>query len=312
MHCLSYRGLTKMAACMVQNDSLEENFRKRIADLSKECNTLQKENLDLSEQQLLLKASSKCHRCLKTLEKSKHKLTEQSWYSILREYAQAVMDQTYILECRLVNEEFPDNSYKDRLSNILDQLRHPEEFAAMLVDSNESQTKTIEALGVEVLECLHWRRGALMYMLCHTIYEDQERLKHNTATFVKDCEKGVRFLMLMLSIRTPLSEKSSSLEIRDCDTAALLRQGIFSDTHMLAFMYAGELCCWHWRTVRTHSHMSTRDLSTIGLQCLSKYTETCEGALNGKGWDCTKAKTLIAEMENSLNTTDQHYHNTDQ
>ena len=40
-----------------------------------------------------------------------------------------------------------------------------------------------EVLGSEIAECLHWRRGALLYMYCSTVQEDKERLKRNSETF---------------------------------------------------------------------------------------------------------------------------------
>ena len=29
--------------------------------------------------------------------------------------------------------------------------------------------QVLESLGVEVVECIHWRKGALLYMYCHTV-----------------------------------------------------------------------------------------------------------------------------------------------
>ena len=37
------------------------------------------------------------------------------------------------------------------------------------------QSKDI--LGDELLECLYWRRGALLYMYCSTVCEDEKRDK---------------------------------------------------------------------------------------------------------------------------------------
>lgn len=36
-------------------------------------------------------------------------------------------------------------------------------------------------LGSEVMECLSWRRGALFYMYCHTLFNDPQRMQQNRA-----------------------------------------------------------------------------------------------------------------------------------
>lgn len=41
----------------------------------------------------------------------------------------------------------------------------------------------INILGAELLECLYWRKGALLYMYCHTAKERSEWLQENIATF---------------------------------------------------------------------------------------------------------------------------------
>lgn len=43
----------------------------------------------------------------------------------------------------------------------------------------------INILGAELLECLYWRKGALLYMYCHTAKERREWLRGNIAIFKK-------------------------------------------------------------------------------------------------------------------------------
>lgn len=43
----------------------------------------------------------------------------------------------------------------------------------------------INILGAELLECLYWRKGALLYMYCHTAKERSEWLQENIAIFKK-------------------------------------------------------------------------------------------------------------------------------
>lgn len=40
-------------------------------------------------------------------------------------------------------------------------------------------------LGLELLECLYWRRGALLYMYCHTLHQRKQWIKKNKETFLK-------------------------------------------------------------------------------------------------------------------------------
>lgn len=49
--------------------------------------------------------------------------------------------------------------------------------------SDLSQVQSV--LGLELLECLYWRRGALLYMYCHTLHQRKQWIKKNKATFLK-------------------------------------------------------------------------------------------------------------------------------
>lgn len=40
-------------------------------------------------------------------------------------------------------------------------------------------------MGLELLECLYWRRGALLYMYCHTLHQRKQWIKKNKDTFLK-------------------------------------------------------------------------------------------------------------------------------
>lgn len=48
-----------------------------------------------------------------------------------------------------------------------------------------------DILGVEIYECVRWRQGALLYMLCSIINEDDNRRERN-----KDCFLQVIFYLL--------------------------------------------------------------------------------------------------------------------
>ena len=80
-----------------------------------------------------------------------------------------------------------------------------------------------------------------------------------------------------------------------CNTFIYLDLGIFSDTHMLALMYAGELCYWHSQVLKKlpSTHTPKLDSKATGKVLLRKYMEVVEGPLKDQGWNCDRAKELI-------------------
>lgn len=92
----------------------------------------------------------------------------------------------------------------------------------------------------------------------------------------------------------------------------LLFLGIFSDTHLLGLMYAGELCYWHWKTLNldknsesTRPEMATSGDTTSplnslaeGKRVLGRYIRTVRGPLKGMGWDTIKAEQYLNELNN--------------
>lgn len=58
----------------------------------------------------------------------------------------------------------------------------------------------INILGAELLECLYWRKGALLYMYCHTAKEKSEWLQENIAIFekVKEMKNFCEYVITVL------------------------------------------------------------------------------------------------------------------
>lgn len=87
--------------------------------------------------------------------------------------------------------------------------------------------------------------------------------------------------------------------------------GVFSDTHLLAMMYSGEMCYWGLKyfaeenqqrqstdfkqTSEFHcsSHSKVLDFREIGEKMLQKYVAVCEGPLRGHDWDTQNAKLIL-------------------
>ncbi|NXG63345.1 CE051 protein, partial [Hemiprocne comata] len=244
-----------------------------------------------------------------TLDKLKDLCNERKGHPsmLLQLYTQAVLDITYFEENKLVDEDFPEESSLQKVIELTCVLSEPED----LVKECNINEELIKILGAELLECLYWRKGALLYMYCHTAKERSEWLQENIAIFKKCLNDGVHYLMKMLSFRCPL-ELNEDVSFPDKDTARLLSEGVFSDTHILAMMYSGEMCYWglqHCGEGKEESLEMIDPASSSGLGCssqnltldfretgkntLSKYVALCEGPLRDQGWNTATAKQML-------------------
>ncbi|KAG8598987.1 hypothetical protein GDO81_002824 [Engystomops pustulosus] len=129
----------------------------------------------------------------------------------LRLYSQAVLDITYYEENLLVDEEFPGDDSLQKVRELLEMLSEPERL------SGESQRQDL-VLDVEVQECLHWRRGALLYMYCHTVGERERWMLLDPRTFhqvslqpISDGDCAAHAIMYRVSSRWhPLPAENAS------------------------------------------------------------------------------------------------------
>ncbi|KAM6104767.1 LOW QUALITY PROTEIN: RAB7A-interacting MON1-CCZ1 complex subunit 1 [Pterocles gutturalis] len=246
-----------------------------------------------------------------TLEKLKDLCNEGKEHpsTLLQLYAQAVLDITYF-EDQLVDEDFPEESSMQKVKELICILSEPE----VLVRECNINEEPINILDAELLECLYWRKGALLY-ICHTAKERSEWLRKNIA--IKCLSDGVHYLMEMLSFRCPL-QLNEDVSLQDKDTARLLSEGIFSDTHLLAMMYSG-MCYWglrHCGEGRRESLEMIEPVCNSDLGCtaqsvsldfragknmLTKYVAVCEGPLKDQGWNTTTAKQMLRHFLKSHN-----------
>lgn len=245
-----------------------------------------------------------------TLDKLKDLCNEGKEHpcTLLHLYTQAVLDITFFEENQLVDEDFPEESSLQKVKELTCILSDPE----VLVRECNINEEPMNILGAELLECLYWRKGALLYMYCHTAKERSEWLRENIDIFKKCLNDGVHYLMKMLSFRCPLQLNEDVLLQ---DTARLLSEGIFSDTHLLAMMYGGEMCYWglqHCGEGKQESLETTDPASNSDLGCrsksvsldfretgknmLQKYVVACEGPLKGQGWNTAAAKQMLCYL----------------
>ncbi|KAM9509798.1 RAB7A-interacting MON1-CCZ1 complex subunit 1 isoform 1-T1 [Guaruba guarouba] len=235
--------------------------------------------------------------------------------TLLHLYTQAVLDITYFEENQLVDEDFPEESSLQKVKELTCILSEPE----VLMRECNINEEPVNILGAELLECLYWRKGALLYMYCHTAKERSEWLRENIAIFKKCLNDGVHYLMKMLSFRCPL-QVNEDVSLQDKDSARLLSEGVFTDTHLLAMMYGGEMCYWglqHCGEGKQESLETTDPVSNSDLVCrsksvwldfretgknmLEKYVAACEGPLRGQGWNTAAAKQMLCYLMKPCN-----------
>ncbi|NXP54497.1 CE051 protein, partial [Heliornis fulica] len=201
--------------------------------------------------------------------------------TLLQLYTQAVLDITYFEENQLVDEDFPEESSLQKVQELICILSEPEDLVREC-NINEKVTGFFPCL----LVCLFF----------------------NSAQCIND---GVHYLMKMLSFRCPL-QLNEDVSLQDKDTAGLLSEGIFSDTHLLAIMYSGEMCFWGLQhcgegkqeslemmdpvlnsDLRCIPRNVSLDFRETGKSMLTKYVAVCEGPLKGQGWSATAAKQML-------------------
>ena len=89
-------------------------------------------------------------------------------------------------------------------------------------------------------------------------------------------------------------------------TGRLLREGIFSDTHILALMYGGELAYWaHCLELEPSgpsclpysARLASQPYREAALDLLGRYARIVLKILRGEGWDCKRAMALMSELK---------------
>ncbi len=67
--------------------------------------------------------------------------------------------------------------------HLTDMLCQPEHTVSQVLGS--SVDSIITALDKDLVECLHWRKGALCYMYCHTVWNDKSKLEKSKPQIIK-------------------------------------------------------------------------------------------------------------------------------
>ncbi|XP_074641302.1 RAB7A-interacting MON1-CCZ1 complex subunit 1-like [Tubulanus polymorphus] len=205
---------------------------------------------------------------------------------LIQWFTQGILDMTFYEENILVDDEFSeDQNGRERLHLILDALNKPEKIIAEIYGNDK---KARDVLGGEIIETVNWRRGALLYMYCC-----EERGKDaiwDKSHFEQCLKEGVLCLKAMLDVRSPIEEEWKDVLGNDKETYELLSKGIFSDTHVLALMYGGEMCYWFFEQSPASMEFNCQQIGQILLQ---KYIDLVNGPLKGKGWNSSRANELL-------------------
>ncbi|KAH9487714.1 hypothetical protein Btru_069471 [Bulinus truncatus] len=301
--------------------------QENISDLIAFCQTVMKHlSTRLANNCIHLAESLYEKMCLKVLNKMDtkhfHSLPKLEQSHCLETIVKFILELTYIDECQLVEEEFPEGSTTySRIMFIIDTVSGVENLAQEMLQTKSS----LEILGPEILECLHWRKGALLYMYCHTLYSKSE-LKPFPDHYQKCLETGVEHLKSFLCTRRKpnwlkqLDGESQPSDSDEDDKQFLLSEGLYSDIHLLGLMYCGELCYWLIQHIlslddksvseqcqetentisnNSQSHQPSHTEENINkwtqtcLSCLKVYIKSATGPMSPGEWSTSRAEEII-------------------
>ncbi|KAL3869542.1 hypothetical protein ACJMK2_042210 [Sinanodonta woodiana] len=206
----------------------------------------------------------------------------------LQELAHAVLDYTYHHETVLASEDFPEVHSREMIAKIFCYFDKVEELCRKAFKGVE----VTAVLGLEIVECLLWRRGALLYMFCSTVQADKDRLAKVPATFKQDIILGVNYLQNLLRVRdSHPHEEEVEEEIEDNKLNAM---GIYSSTHLLSLVYGGEMCYWFIQLKYEDESFKAKE---IGIEMLMKYLKAVQDSLDLYGWDIKRPEEFLHYLQ---------------
>jgi len=108
----------------------------------------------------------------------------------------------------------------------------------------------------------------------------------------------------MLSVRQEFKVIDNDAFVHDDgNTLQLIQRGLFSDTHVLALMYAGEMCYWIVKWVddtdsaSASSPFASFSFRSLGIELLTRYKEAVTGPLKSAGWSHEKAQHILTYFQ---------------
>ncbi|RWS15690.1 UPF0600 protein C5orf51-like protein [Dinothrombium tinctorium] len=249
---------------------------------------------------------------------------------LIESYAKAVFDTTFYHENYLTENLFKDESSEKDMKTIINLLNAVSTSCQAGV-SNKSEVpniphwSVINVLGIDYAECISWRQGALLYAFCNIkLNSDPVWINNHQTDFLNYLNDGIKYLHTMLSLRKlmeayelPPESKSKNEDIaetviklysvdgqkpvfEDDDVYKFTESGVYSDSHLLAMMYCGEMCYWYckyadeWDLIDSEEGFKMiRELKELGNKYLKIYIESVEQFFKNVGWNCERAKEII-------------------
>jgi hypothetical protein len=140
-------------------------------------------------------------------------------HQALEKLNQSILDLTYYQECNLVDNDFPQATASQNIQSILDL------FYKGITACGSKYSQMYDILDDEMVECYHWRVGALMYMLVHTIINDDKRKQTvDKHWLLHCCHVGIIHLKKIFDLRTSLAQGEDWFT-NDPNLPDLLKQG---------------------------------------------------------------------------------------
>ena len=263
----------------------DEEFRSEcktlLEDLKRKCDELQK----ICSSPETSSTLDHCMMMLKSVENVPELSSGESLQKWLKDLSKVLLDLTHVEENILVDEGFPAENSIPRLKDILKVLDIP-------LRLNVGNNNILEILGEEIIECIHWRIGALCYMYCATLAQDGSRQGEIGEDFINIARNGVSYLSRMLTTRKCLTEDMSDVNVNCEEVYHLLKLGAYSDMHVLAIMYIGELCYWFLKYGHSTDEDEKSYMKNTGKKQLQLYIKLTGSYLHG--WNSTRAKELLS------------------
>ena len=152
-------------------------------------------------------------------------------------------------------------------------------------------------LGEDIVECLHWRRGALSFMRSSQLHDA------GRGGEVSDGEMAASTaeLKAMLCVKPRFDVAEVEIEGSNDQVGLLLAEGCYSTNHALAMVYIGEL--GFLRLTNDTAPAEQREaIRSEAEEWLTRYIKCCEICLNQQGWSDAKAKQMLAALPGAHET----------
>lgn len=295
-----------------EKKEVEEIIRIAESDLNLLKSKLTSSQQTIADKTIVDRAFGHLERASNLLKDVSDKNNKVQLYDFIKEYSHVILDETFIQETVLIENDFP-KSKKHQFDEILLFLRKPKSLIYNLLEKapsyiivmsekeknikgkltkEEERERAIQlVLGTDITEVLYWRIGALFYM-----YSSVLITKHRIEELDKSyLEIAVKELNHMRKLRLKSKRASQKIDDTGDDVEALLSHGIYSDTHLLALIYGGESA--YYRYIHFSNDENSEYYKKKSIELLKKFEYLVENFLKSAGWNADKATQMIETLQ---------------